>query len=275
MDFFYLFCLLLGGYIVFYILRQRFKISRGREKSQHSNVKSSELIDVRLVIIKNHKFLNWLYTIDQSFMIKVRFVLFLSVIIFIILLAVSSDVTMSTFFKVCLINFLIITIMPLILIPPIVSGEMKKIKNAVPFFIDLVAVCVQTGLTVESSIQFIADKFSQFNINMASLMDIVMKKSAIIGFEDAIHRLYLSVTIPEMKMFCSSLRQSVHYGTPLYENLMELSKDVRINMILESEEKIGKLSAKMSIPLILLIMFPITILIIAPGLLRILQNAGI
>ncbi|EDW3729555.1 type II secretion system F family protein, partial [Salmonella enterica] len=34
-------------------------------------------------------------------------------------------------------------------------------------------------------------------------------------------------------------------------------------------------SAKMSIPLILLIMFPITILIIAPGLLRILQNAGI
>ncbi|EAA4084670.1 type II secretion system F family protein [Salmonella enterica subsp. salamae] len=274
MDFFYLFCLLLGGYIIFYILRQRFKISRGREKSQHSHVKSSELIDVRLVIIKNHKFLNWLYIVDQSFKIKARFVLILSALIFIILLTVSSDISMSTFFKVCLLNFLIITIIPLILIPPIVSGEMKKIKNSVPFFIDLVAVCVQTGLTVESSIQFIVDKFSRFNINMASLMDIVMKKSSIIGFEEAIQRLYLSVTIPEMRMFCSSLRQSVHYGTPLYENLMELSKDIRINMILESEEKIGKLSAKMSIPLILLIMFPITILIIAPGLLRILQNAG-
>ncbi|GAM73391.1 type II/IV secretion system protein tadC [Vibrio ishigakensis] len=34
------------------------------------------------------------------------------------------------------------------------------------------------------------------------------------------------------------------------------------------EEKIGKLAAKMSTPLILFIMFPIVILILAPGITR-------
>jgi tight adherence protein C len=38
------------------------------------------------------------------------------------------------------------------------------------------------------------------------------------------------------------------------------------------EEKIGKLAAKMSIPLILFIMMPIVILITAPGIMRVMAN---
>ena len=37
-------------------------------------------------------------------------------------------------------------------------------------------------------------------------------------------------------------------------------------------EKLGTLSAKMSIPLIIFIMFPIVILILAPGAMRVLPN---
>lgn len=73
-------------------------------------------------------------------------------------------------------------------------------------------------------------------------------------------------------MFCSCLLQSVHYGASLYEALSELAKDMREMQLLQVEEKIGKLSAKMSVPLVLFIMFHIVILIISPSLLRILQN---
>lgn len=275
MDYVFILCLSLGFYVIFYLSRQKIKVEQVRKKSSTNTVNESDSIDVRLVIINNSVMLSWLYAVDLSMRKKFKFVCFLSVIMYVAILITSSSTGFYIFMKICLLNFMLVTIMPLILIPPIVSSEMKKIKNAVPFFIDLVAVCVQTGLTVENSILFISEKFGRFNVNMASLMAIVIQKSTIIGFEDAINRLYISATITELKIFCSCLQQSVHYGTPLYENLMELSKDMRTNMILETEEKVGKLSAKMSVPLILLIMFPITILIIAPGLLRILKSAGL
>ncbi|MEC8483612.1 MAG: type II secretion system F family protein, partial [Pseudomonadota bacterium] len=47
-----------------------------------------------------------------------------------------------------------------------------------------------------------------------------------------------------------------------------LSSEIRAVQMLSIEEKIGKLAAKMSVPLILFIMFPIVILIAAPGVMR-------
>ncbi|HDR1493492.1 TPA: type II secretion system F family protein, partial [Pasteurella multocida] len=48
--------------------------------------------------------------------------------------------------------------------------------------------------------------------------------------------------------------------------------DIREIQLLIIEEKLGTLSAKMSIPLILFIMFPIIILILAPGIMRVFPN---
>ncbi|MDN6450023.1 MAG: type II secretion system F family protein, partial [Enterobacterales bacterium] len=140
-------------------------------------------------------------------------------------------------------------------------------------FVDLIAVCVQAGMTVESSVKFIAERSDDLDKNLADLMSHLVRRAEVSGLEEGLMDLYRSMDMTEMRMFCATLQQSVHYGTSLYENLMELSKDIRDMQLLSSEEKIGKLSAKMSVPLILFIMFPITILIAAPGILRIMQNA--
>ncbi|NOI26317.1 hypothetical protein F0243_24565 [Vibrio mediterranei] len=63
-------------------------------------------------------------------------------------------------------------------------------------------------------------------------------------------------------------------GSSIYDILIDLAEDIRATSNLELEEKIGKLSAKMSIPLILLIMMPIVILIIAPGLMRLMYGVA-
>jgi tight adherence protein C len=88
----------------------------------------------------------------------------------------------------------------------------------------------------------------------------------------ALKELYGMVSNHEMKMFCTTLQQSVLFGSSVFEQLIELSKNIREIQLLSTEEKIGSLSAKMSVPLILFIMFPIVILIIAPGVLRIMQD---
>ena len=49
---------------------------------------------------------------------------------------------------------------------------------------------------------------------------------------------------------------------------------MRKSQVLSIEEKIGKLAAQMSVPLILFIMFPIVILILAPGMMQMTLDLG-
>jgi len=62
--------------------------------------------------------------------------------------------------------------------------------------------------------------------------------------------------------------QNLQYGTSVAQTLSDLAEDMRKVQILTVEEKVGKLSAKMSVPLILFIMFPIVILILAPSIMQ-------
>ncbi|GAM69365.1 type II/IV secretion system protein tadC [Vibrio sp. JCM 19236] len=71
-----------------------------------------------------------------------------------------------------------------------------------------------------------------------------------------------------MRSFALTLTQNIQYGTSVAPVLSDLAEDFRNEQILVMEEKIGKLAAKMSTPLILFIMFPIVILILAPGITR-------
>ena len=88
------------------------------------------------------------------------------------------------------------------------------------------------------------------------------------GLEQALDEMFDRVPSNEMRSFVMTLKQSIQYGSSIYEVLTNLSSEIRAVQMLSIEEKIGKLAAKMSVPLILFIMFPIVILIAAPGVMR-------
>lgn len=75
-----------------------------------------------------------------------------------------------------------------------------------------------------------------------------------------------------MRSFVMTLTQSMQHGSSIYRMLTVLASDVREVQMLELEEKIGKLAAKMSIPLIVFILIPIVFVIAAPGVMRLMQS---
>ena len=147
-----------------------------------------------------------------------------------------------------------------------------KISRQLPYLIDLLSVCVQTGLTIEASIFYLTKEMIDFDKDMAFMLKKVSDRSQISGINKALNDLMVRVPTNEMRNFVFSLTQSIKYGTSIQHALDTLAKDIREVQILELEEKVGKLSAKMSIPLILFIMFPIVILITAPGVMRMMGN---
>lgn len=143
-----------------------------------------------------------------------------------------------------------------------------QISNQLPYLLDLMAVCVQTGMTIESTMGYLSGEIAGFDKNLAYLLKKTNDRARIVGLGTALDELYERVPTPEVRSFVMTINQSLQYGSSIYQVLTTLATDIREAQMLGLEEKVGKLSAKMSVPLVLFIMFPIVILIIAPSVVR-------
>ena len=146
----------------------------------------------------------------------------------------------------------------------------RRLSERLPYLLDLMGVCVRTGMTIEAAIAYLAHEMEGFDRDIAHMLHKTNERAKLVGLESALEELYVRVPTNEVRSFVMTLNQSLQYGSSIYEVLSNLAKDIREVHMLDLEEKIGRLSAKMSIPLILFIMFPIVILITAPGIMRML-----
>ena len=165
-----------------------------------------------------------------------------------------------------------VILVPSILTNTILKSKIKRIMTDMPGFIDLVAVNVQTGITIDASLKQVASDFRKLNPDLTHVMLRIIRKAELTGLSSALQDLAVSLPTTEIRMFCTVLQQSINFGSSMYPQLIQLSADIRELQLLTIEEKLGTLSAKMSVPLILFIMFPIIILILAPGVMRVFPN---
>lgn len=177
----------------------------------------------------------------------------------------SSNLTLIALLAIWVVAVLIL---PDAILTSRVNAYRLHINRQLPYMIDLLAVCVQTGMTIESSLVYLAREINEFNPKFGILLRRLNDRAQVVSIEQALDELYEHIPTSEMRSFVMTLKQSLQYGSSIYDNLTQLSADIRQVTMLTIEEKIGKLAAKMSVPLILFIMFPIVILITAPGIMR-------
>lgn len=146
-----------------------------------------------------------------------------------------------------------------------------RVTHKLPYMIDLLAVCIQTGMTIESSMDYLSKEMNEFDPDLGYLLNKTRDRTKVAGLERALDEMYERVPTNEMRSFVMTLKQSIQYGSSIYDVLTTLSSEIRAVQMLTIEEKVGKLAAKMSVPLILFIMFPIVVLIAAPGIMRIMN----
>ncbi len=150
--------------------------------------------------------------------------------------------------------------------------RVRKVASLLPYMIDLMAVCIQTGMTIEAAIAYLGQELETFDKDLAWLMRQTDARSRVVNLPTALAELMAEFPCNEMRSFVYTLSQSLQYGSSIYEVLTSLSTNIREIQVLDLEEKVGQLSAKMSLPLILLIMFPVVILITAPSIMRMMSD---
>ncbi|MEZ8150325.1 type II secretion system F family protein [Vibrio splendidus] len=168
------------------------------------------------------------------------------------------------------ISLLIFLIAPDMYIASRGKSNISHISSRLPFLLDLMNVCVHTGMTLEASLEYLSNELKMVDENLAFVVQTTSERAKVVGLDKALSEFYDLVPTTEAQSFVMTLTQSLKYGSSVGAVLASLASDIREINMLELEEKIGKMGAKMSVPMIAFIMIPIVILIAAPGIMRML-----
>lgn len=219
---------------------------------------------------------------DFSLFIKIPFFLdkpiyfklfLITIILMAIVILTESNLVEVNFINLLifgLITMMIVLYLPKIIIKKIVTRRTDSMLKSLPFFIDITAACVQSGMTIDNSLSYTAKKFKLINSDLSLVIIKITKRAEINGLEAAIKEFHQCSSSMEIRMFCSALQYSIIFGSSIYEQLIKLSQDIREMQLLVMEEKISKLSTKLTFPLFIFILIPFIILVISPSVLEIL-----
>lgn len=148
----------------------------------------------------------------------------------------------------------------------LIAKRTDLIRKGLPDAIDLLVICAEAGLTVDtafarvskelgSAYPELADEFSLTSIELGFLTE---RRQA---FENLSYR----VALDHIKGVVTTMIQTEKYGTPLASSLRVLSAEFRNDRMMRAEEKAARLPAIMTIPLILFILPTLFIVILGPA----------
>lgn len=153
-----------------------------------------------------------------------------------------------------------------------IEEERRRIKANFTYFLDLLANSTKSGMTVELGLIAVSEYVGNMSSSLANYINIYSNDISTNGFSIAGENLRNNLDLQEVKDFTAVLENAVESGAAVTDALRVLSKETRDFHFIETEEKIGKVNAKMGIPLIVFIMFPIIVEIIAPGVLNLVSK---
>lgn len=272
MKIFFILLTILGIYFFSRIKSRENKISIYNRVN--NNDKSQEKRENKNEINNQHKDISQLIKmpliLNNSIYSKLLILLASSIITAMLSLTNIIAINLNTFFTIGLITLLATLYLPKIIMKDIITRRTESVLKSLPFFIDITAACVQSGMTIDNSLSYAAKKFKLINSDLSLIMLKMIKRAEINGLELAIKELHQSSRAVEIRMFCSALQYSISFGSSVYDQLINLSQDIREIQLLVTEEKISKLSAKLTFPLFLFILIPFIVLVISPSILEIL-----
>ncbi|MBR0750868.1 type II secretion system F family protein [Bradyrhizobium jicamae] len=127
------------------------------------------------------------------------------------------------------------------------------IRQGTPDMIDLLVVCSEAGMGLESALERVAEEMNQTNPAMARVLHGLLDDLRILpNRSEAFEK--LALTSEGLRRFGTMVSQSLQYGTPLGQALRSIAIDLRRERITNLEERAHKLGAKLTIPMVLFLL---------------------
>jgi tight adherence protein C len=159
---------------------------------------------------------------------------------------------------------------PMLFLKNAISKRQLSIKRAFPDALDLLLICIESGMSVEAafrkvSIEIVSQSVAlseEFTLTTAELSYLQDRK---VAYENLAKRTGLD----GVKSVCLALQQSERYGTPLGQSLRVMAQENRDMRMNEAEKKAAALPPKLTVPMILFFLPVLFVVILGPTFIRV------
>ena len=165
--------------------------------------------------------------------------------------------------------------LPVLLLKNKTLKRQASIRKAWPDTLDLMLLCVESGMSVENAFRRVSKEIGQQSPELAE--ELTLTNAELAFLEDrtrAYDNLGKRTGLDNVRSVMTALIQADRYGTSVGQALRVMAEEGREQRMMEAEKKAAALPPKLTVPLILFFLPVLFIVIISPAIIRVFANMG-
>lgn len=145
----------------------------------------------------------------------------------------------------------------------LVSRRVRSMTSALPDALDMIVMCLESGLTIERAMMTVAEGLGSLEPNLAKeFRQIEAELRLGSDKRTVLSEYYRTAEIDGLRDFAMALIQSDRYGTPLSQSMKGIATDERLQKARRIEAQAERLPVLMTLPMLLFVV-PGTMLLVA------------
>ena len=167
--------------------------------------------------------------------------------------------------------------LPLMLLKSKIQKRQKSIKRAFPDTLDLLLICVESGMSIEAAFRKVSEEVGTQSVALAEELTLTTAElSYLPDRRQAYENLAKRTDLEGVKSVCMALQQAERYGTPLATMLRVMAQENRDMRMSEAEKKAAGLPPKLTVPMILFFLPVLFVVILGPAVIKVMaiQHGG-
>jgi tight adherence protein C len=153
-----------------------------------------------------------------------------------------------------------------------IARRQQSIMRAFPDALDLLLICVESGMSIEASFQRVASEIGSQSSELAEELGLTTAElSYLPDRRMAFENLAKRCGHPGVKAVATALNQAERYGTPMGQALRVAAHENRENRMMQAEKKAASLPAKLTVPMILFFLPCLFVVILGPAIMKIMH----
>jgi tight adherence protein C len=153
-----------------------------------------------------------------------------------------------------------------------VATRHKQLRDGFPDALDLLTVCVESGLGLTPALQRVADELDISHPELAAeFAQVTAQMRAGVDRELALRGLATRTGLDDVRGLVSLLAQTLRFGTGISEALRVYSEDFRDRRMQRAEEAAAKIGTKLIFPLVICLFPSFFVVAIGPAAIRLME----
>ncbi|MEP1932005.1 MAG: type II secretion system F family protein [Roseibium sp.] len=163
--------------------------------------------------------------------------------------------------------------LPNVYLKNLIDKRKKIIQRAWPDALDLMLICVESGMSIEGAFQRVAEEIGVQSVELAEELSLTTAELSYLSERrTAYENLAKRTGVDGVKNVMMALIQAERYGTPVGTAIRSMADDTREERMQMAEQKAASLPPKLTVPMILFFLPVLFFIIMGPAVMQVMDS---